>query len=369
VTNKSKYISLIILFLILSFIGYQQRARLFPVFANHYLYDEVGVISKADIPRFDAMLEDIFRESDIGIKIIFVSFVQPLTVEEAAVKKMNDLRIGGKGKEERGVLFLYVMDEKKLRAEVGYGLEEYFPDAFIGYLVRDYGNMFFSKPTSGSDVRFLIRILQHRIRSAILKNAYDPRLIDDPPSFTNLSGGAGATETATLISTDGNYKRDALSQQERGYFSPQTTVEGTYRKYLEWLYARKFDPDVPIFTRQTSSMMKSFPMTSVYFDFILLQEAGRSFKVLERGELAMMYCTNDPLVTPHLFRKIDGLWLLDIASEARDAKEFVGGPYTWSFVEGEDEYTRVFRDKMIDVQNYYRVEGGDNRPLPVRQSP
>jgi hypothetical protein len=49
---------------------------------------------------------------------------------------MQDLKIGLRGREERGVLFLYDTAGQRLRIEIGYGLEEYFPDAFIGYLIE-----------------------------------------------------------------------------------------------------------------------------------------------------------------------------------------------------------------------------------------
>jgi len=46
----------------------------------------------------------------------------------------------------------------------------------------------------------------------------------------------------------------------------------------------------------------------------------------------------------------------------------VGGIYSWDYRGKNDIYTRTFRDKLINIRNYIRIKGGDNRPLPTRSS-
>ena len=58
------------------------------------------------------------------------------TIEEYAVKLFEKAGIGDK-KLDNGLLILVAMQERKIRIEVGYGLEEYVTDGFSGQTIRD----------------------------------------------------------------------------------------------------------------------------------------------------------------------------------------------------------------------------------------
>ena len=142
-----------------------------------HVFDKAGIISHSDESKFEWMLDLIEKESDLDIKFLFLKTIGNAAVEEVAIEKMDKYAIG-RDSRERGALFLYVMDKKKLRIEVGYGLEAYLPDIFVGYLIRNQADAFFktSKPSLG--LRLLIRILQHRIREAVLDRDYDPTILE-----------------------------------------------------------------------------------------------------------------------------------------------------------------------------------------------
>lgn len=53
--------------------------------------------------------------------------------------------------------------------------------------------------------------------------------------------------------------------------------------------------------------------------------------------------------------------------------EAIGGPYSWILLDSDNEYSRVFADRWMPLDNmafgtYYRVAGGDNRRLITRSS-
>ena len=58
------------------------------------------------------------------------------SIEEYAVKLFEKAGIGDK-KLDNGLLILVAMKERKIRIEVGYGLEEYVTDGFSGQTIRD----------------------------------------------------------------------------------------------------------------------------------------------------------------------------------------------------------------------------------------
>lgn len=309
-----------------------------------HVFDKAGIISAPDVRKYEWLLDLIEKESDLDIKFLFLKTIGSATIEDVAVEKMDEYGIGREGRDERGVLFLYVMDEKQLRIDVGYGLEAYLPDAFVGYLIRNQADAFFNSSNPSLGLRLLIRILQYRIREAILYRDYDPTILDGGLKLAHLSGGAGAAGKVGMQHSGQAFKHDQLSEEERNRFKAANTVYQTFNNYITWLYGHKFDPDVDFFTKDSMSVLKSFPMTSAYFDYILMLYAGKQYKVVERGDLAVLFFTDSPIVSPLFFKRIDGMWRLDISAEVRNSRNYVGGVYTWGF--------NPDRESIGDVLNY-----------------
>lgn len=334
---------------------------------HSHVFDKVGILSASDVGKFQQYLDFIENESDIDIKFLFLESIGSAAIEEIAVEKMNELGIGRDGREARGVLFLYVMDQKALRIEVGYGLEAYFPDSFVSYLIREQADAFFKASNPGAGLRLLIRMLHHRIREAKLSREYDPTILNSRREHSKLSGGAGARGKVDTHSPMRVFKRDQLDDADKSRFIAANTVDGTYSNYIAWLYGREFDPNIGLFTRDSRSFLNQLPMTEAYFDYILLLYAGKQYKVVERGDLAVLFFTDDPLVTPLFFKRTDGLWKIDIAAELRNSRNHIGGVYTWAFnPDSGDEYATQFRDLLVNIRGYYRFRNGDNRELPVK---
>jgi uncharacterized membrane protein YgcG len=83
----------------------QQQAKLSRV------YDEAGILPATDVPRFEEYLKWIFTESDVDVRLLFVKDLGGLSIEEAAIDRMQELRIGQPAWQERGVLLLFDLTE------------------------------------------------------------------------------------------------------------------------------------------------------------------------------------------------------------------------------------------------------------------
>ena len=340
-------------------------------FATRHVYDEVSILAKHDFIQFEQYTKWILHESDIDIRLFFVKNTGNKTIEELAIEKVQALGIGGKSREERGLLLLYDFEGKKLRIEVGYALEEYFPDAFVGYLVHDHARDFFAISSPGDFViglNLLIRMLHYRIREEVLGNKFDPRVVEIIRHQGYLSGGAGIS---ALIPPGGQYEiswQPAIAEKDRQEYSPQPTPKAAYEKYLEWLMAGKYDPRIELFTPRSQKYLKSLPMTKAYFHYWLIQEFGKKYEICTRKDAALLYFTNDPLVGPHFFRRTDKGWQMDMVAEVGNTRNLVGGVYSWDYCGRDDIYTRTFSDKLINIRNHIRIAGGDNRELSIRGS-
>ena len=335
---------------------------------KQHISDEANILPKYDIQKLEEYTNYIFNESDIDIRFVFVPDTGDKTIEELALEKMQQLGIGRENKKKRGVLLLYDLKEKMLRIEVGYGLEEYFPDGFVSYLVHNHTKDFFSSGDVTTGLRLLIRMLHHRIRQEILGNSFDPKVVELIRQNGYLSGGAGVSASMQKKGQDAGTRTTGIRDKNRQSYSPQATPEAVYMKYLEWLVAGQYDSNINIFTTQSQQYLASLPMTNAYFHYILMQEYGRKYAVSVRNNIALLYFTNDPLVCPHFFIRNDKGWQMDIVAEVRNTKEIVGGVYTWDYRGQNDIYTKNFVDKLVNIKNYIRIVDGDNRELPIRRT-
>lgn len=362
-----------ILILVTALLAYKTWKMRFPSYyfhlpKAHHVSDYAGILPKQDLPRFEYCMDLIMQEANIDVRFIFVNGTGGKTIEQLAVDLVKELRIGGKTGKEHGLLLLYDTESKRLKVEVGYGLEEFFPDSFVGYLVNRHARLFFESGDKSLGLRWLLRILQYRIRNAVLGKAFDPHVLNKLSYTGNLSGGAGASAILQTVSAPETSSKPQLSEIEREQYVPQNSPAETYNLYLEWLSQPICDPNVDLFTEGSCRYMSGLLWTPAYLDFILLGECGQNFQIIERQNLAILYFTSTPLVSPHFFIKENNKWRIDILAEVQNTKESTGGVYSWTYMSNNNPYSQTFTDLLINIKGYLRFKDGDNRALAIRGS-
>lgn len=105
--------------------------------ATGYVIDEAGVIPAAVEERIEALSTRIY-ESTPGaqIAVVTVTSLEGLTIEEFSERLFDELGVGAKDR-DNGVLFVIAPNERKLRIEVGYGLEGAIPDPLAGRIMDE----------------------------------------------------------------------------------------------------------------------------------------------------------------------------------------------------------------------------------------
>jgi uncharacterized protein len=92
-------------------------------------------------PKIIALLNERAAafERDTGgeIAIVVIRSLDGLAIEEAAVKLFEMWKIGKKGR-DNGLLFLWSTGDRRLRVEVGYGLEGALPDGKVGAILDQF---------------------------------------------------------------------------------------------------------------------------------------------------------------------------------------------------------------------------------------
>lgn len=235
-------------------------------------------------------------------------------------------------------------------------------------MMNDHARAFFEAGKLAAGLELTVRVLHHRIRSAVLGRRFDPRILEFIAKHRHLSGGAGASAAVSLGIRADPFVHDRLDAKARPRFAAQPSPEHTQLRYLEWVARGQFDPDVGIFTVESRGFLLRFPMTRAYFDWILLHQHGRAYAVDRRGDLALIYFTDDPFPAPRLLRRVAPGWQLDVVAAVRDVRLLTHASYNWEWVGVDDDYSRAFATRIASVNGVRRIVVGDNRPLPIRRS-
>src|SRR5687768_2232448 len=96
--------------------------------ATGWVKDEAQVIGQAFEERLNGLLAGHERATSNQVVVLTVPSLDGDSVESIAVKRATAMKIGQAGK-DNGVLVLVAPHERKVRIEVGYGLEGVLPDA------------------------------------------------------------------------------------------------------------------------------------------------------------------------------------------------------------------------------------------------
>lgn len=101
-----------------------------------FINDFARIIVDKEEERLARFFSELERQTTAEICIVTVKTTAPLDIETFAVELFEKWGIGKKGK-DNGVLFLVAVEDRKMRIEVGYGLEGAIPDAVAARIIRD----------------------------------------------------------------------------------------------------------------------------------------------------------------------------------------------------------------------------------------
>jgi uncharacterized protein len=98
--------------------------------------DAAGMLSGADQARLEQKLAAWETKTGNQLAVLIVPTTQPESIEEYSIRVGEAWKIGKKGK-DNGVLLLIAKNDKKLRIEVGYGLEGNLPDVIAKRIIAE----------------------------------------------------------------------------------------------------------------------------------------------------------------------------------------------------------------------------------------
>ena len=132
--SKTKFINIlgiIILSLLIPIIAYSQKLPK-PV---GYVNDFASVMDESSKQKIERLAEIIKKTTGAEIAVVTVKSIEPYAdIEEFSINLATKWGIGEKGK-DNGILIVLAMKERRVRIEVGYGLEGIIPDGLAGEIM------------------------------------------------------------------------------------------------------------------------------------------------------------------------------------------------------------------------------------------
>jgi uncharacterized protein len=107
-----------------------------PAAPTRFVTDKVGLMSPAAARELDAQLAAYERGTGHQLLVYIDSTTGGAPIEDWAVRAFQAWRVGRQGIDDGVVLFLFTAD-RRVRIEVGYGLEDRVPDAVASRLINE----------------------------------------------------------------------------------------------------------------------------------------------------------------------------------------------------------------------------------------
>ena len=98
--------------------------------------DLSGTLSPQDISGLTADIEALKMRKGAQVAILMLPTTKPESIEQFALRVFEDWKPGRKGIDD-GVLIVVAKSDRRVRIEIGYGLEGVLPDLITGRIIRE----------------------------------------------------------------------------------------------------------------------------------------------------------------------------------------------------------------------------------------
>jgi len=131
--NRIVFTSFLVMLLFVSVIG--ASALEVPPLTGR-INDHAGILSSSESRDLGNYLAAVEKATGAQLALLTVPSLAGESLESYSFKVVDKWQLGSAEK-DNGALLLVAMEEKKIRIEVGYGLEGVLTDAMSGYIIRE----------------------------------------------------------------------------------------------------------------------------------------------------------------------------------------------------------------------------------------
>ncbi|MBN2644987.1 MAG: TPM domain-containing protein [Desulfuromonadaceae bacterium] len=276
--------------------------------------DPAGVLTAEACQRLIDQAQSLLVTQHIALQL-FISDTPVGDIDQLAVERFNQARLGAQTGGARGVLLVFDPCSEQVRMEIGYDLESVFTDLFIARIEQDQMAPFFAAGRVADGIEATMELLV----SQVLAQEPDPVAVGSRPmADAALSGGGGARSRVPVGS--GLPEKAPVADGES--FSAQATPLATLACYRLSLQRHIKDPNLGIYTPETKRFFAQWLVTDAQQDNALrdLERCWALAEVKEddSGTLAVIrFPVDQRSSAPYLLRRSPEGWQLDFATMNR----------------------------------------------------
>lgn len=183
----------------LPLVSLQAEAKVAVPVPRDYVSDQANVLAPQQEMALIALAEELQAKTGAQLAVLTVPSLDGEPVEQLALRVAREWGVGTQKKND-GLLMVLATQDKRLRTEVGYGLEGIIPDGLSGQVQDEKMLPYFKKGEYGA---------------GLLSGAY---------TYASLIAKANNVELASLQSLAQQMPRRAASQARGRTFSPFTLL-------------------------------------------------------------------------------------------------------------------------------------------------
>lgn len=98
--------------------------------------DQAGILSRSEADQVSERLQSIKSQGGSQIQVLILQSLQGESIEQVAIQIFDKWKLGNE-KKDNGVLFLLAINDRKMRIEVGQGLEGSLPDIIAKRIISE----------------------------------------------------------------------------------------------------------------------------------------------------------------------------------------------------------------------------------------
>ncbi len=161
--------------------------------------DLADIIPPATESRLNSLLQRHEEATTDQVVVLTVESLEGLEIEDYSIRVVEKWKIGQKGK-DNGVLLLVARDDRKVRIEVGYGLEGDLTDLHSKRIIDDRIIPEFKKGNFGEGILYGVSGIMHRLGSPVASETSDE--LSGTGSFSGTVIGEQIAEAETNTSSE-----------------------------------------------------------------------------------------------------------------------------------------------------------------------
>lgn len=310
---------------------------------DSFVEDNGKLLSEQQLTRLESYHQTLLEQLDVHFKVISLD-KKADDIDELAAELFG--KLGQKTSAAKGLLFLVDPIGEKVRIEVGYDLEDVYPDGFVGYLEEKQMQPFFELGKIGQGLEATGELLVARLIRYQDGQLFDAKLELGEQQY--YSGGGGAKIDVKMGA--GTLKKDSVENPEA--FLPGSTPEQTLQRYRQVLALHIKDPNLGLYTPQTKKFFSNWVVTDGQQNNELrsLQNHPEYHILIDRNRAVIRYPVAERLLPPYFMELGDDGWMLDFWTMSQTIR--MNHKNQWHLVKNKHPYMFGFVGWRFDKNGF-----------------